>query len=92
MFQGDIVLVSCDLVTTIPLQTIMLFHHTHNSTVTALLNQPPQAAEDVVRKKNTGAVIERDLIGLTEESRVVLFSSEADLEENLELSRSMLQQ
>lgn len=84
-------LVSCDLVTSFPLHTLMLFHHSRHSTVTALFYQPPKCDEDVVRKK-TATTIERDLIGLTEQSRMVLFSSQADLEENLELSRSMLQE
>lgn len=82
-------LVSCDLVTTFPLHSLMLFHHARHSTVTALLHQPPKL-EDVMHKK-TAATIERDLIGLTEQSRIVLFSSQADLDENLGLSRSMLQ-
>ena len=89
--QGDVMLISCDLVTTFPLHTLILFHHAHHSTVTALFNQPPQINEEIVRKKSIG-MIERDLIGLAKESRMVLFSSQADLEENLQLSRSMLQE
>ena len=85
-------MVSCDLITTFPLHHLTLFHHAHHSTLTALFHQPPQPNEDLVRKKATGATVERDLVGLTEDSRLVLFSSQADLEENVELTRSMLQQ
>lgn len=85
-------LVSCDLVTTFPLHTLTLFHHAHHSTVTALFYQPPKEDEDVVRKKTAGTTVERDLVGLTQQSRIVIFSSRADLEESLELSRSMLQE
>lgn len=84
-------LVSCDLVTTFPLHALTLFHHAHHSTVTALFYQPPKLDEDM-RKKTAGNVVERNLIGLTKQSRIILYSSQADLEENLELSRSMLQQ
>lgn len=83
-------LVSCDLVTSFSLHTLTLFHHAHHSTVTALFHRPSQPDQDPVRRK-AGTMLERDLIGLTDDSRIVLFSSRADLEENLELSRSMLQ-
>ena len=89
--QGDVVLISCDLVTCFPLHTLLLFHHAHHSTLTALFHRPPQL-QDTVRRKSAGITLERDVIGLTDQSRVVLFTSQADLEENLELSRSMLQQ
>lgn len=85
-------MVSCDLVTAFPLHTLTLFHHAHHSTITALFYQPPKMDEDLVRKKTTGMMVERDLLGLTEQSRIVLFSSQADLEENLELKHSMLQE
>lgn len=79
--------------TSFALHTLTLFHHAHHSTVTALFHRLPQIEEDTVRKKATGTkCFERDLIGLAEDSRLVLFSSQADVEENLELSRSMLQQ
>lgn len=85
-------LVSCDLLTTFPLHTLILFHHAHHSTFTTLFYQPPNLDEDVTRKKTPGTTVEKDLIGLTEESRMVFFSSQADLEEGLELSCSMLQE
>lgn len=90
--QGDVIVISCDLVTCFSLHTLMLFHHAHHSTVTALFHHPPQHPQDTIRRKAVGSTLERDVIGLTDQSRIVLFSSQADLEENLELSRSMLQQ
>ena len=78
--------------TSFPLHSLTLFHHTHHSTVTALFHKPSQDENDTVRKKTAPSAAERDLVGLTEDSRIVLFSAQADLEEDLELSRRMLQQ
>ena len=85
-------LVSCDVVTTVSLHTLTLFHHAHHSTFTALVLKPPSNEDDTLRRKPACSVVERDLIGLADESRIVLFAAQADLEENLMLSRSMLQQ
>lgn len=74
------------------MNTLTLFHHAHHSTVTALFHRPTQIGDDPMRKKMTATVAEKDLVGLTEDSRIVLFSAQADLEESLELSRSMLQE
>ena len=78
--------------TSFSLHALTLFHHAHHSTVTALFYRPPKVDEELVRKKTAGMTVERDLLGLTEQSRIVLFSSQADLEESLELQRSMLQE
>ena len=37
MFQSDLVVVSCDLITDVPLHRLADLHRTHNSTVTMLL-------------------------------------------------------
>ncbi len=92
LYQGDVLLMSCDLVTSFSLSSLTLFHHSHHSTLTALLIRPPQANEDSLSKKTVGVTSEKDLVGIADGSRIVLFSSQADLEDNLILSRSMLQQ
>lgn len=84
----DVLVISCDLVTSVQLHLLTDHHSTHGSTLTTLLVRPPDQTEET-RKK--GAIVsERDIIGLADESRLVYFSAEADLDEHLEVSRSML--
>ena len=85
--QNDVILLSCDLVTSISLHTLTEFHVRHNCTLTSLMVRPPPK-EDDTRKKST--LTERDVIGLADESKIVYFEAMADIDDDLVLSRSML--
>jgi translation initiation factor eIF-2B subunit gamma len=86
--HSDVLVVSCDLVTTVPLHLLTEFHSCHHSTLTCLLSQPPQLQEDAQRKANSTA--ECDIIGLTSGQQLVYFSAQADLDDCLALSKAFL--
>ena len=72
--------------TSIPLHTLTEFHVRHNCTLTALLVRPPK--EDDLKKKST--FVERDIIALADDSKMVYFTAMADLDDDLTLSRNMI--
>ncbi len=59
----------------------MDFHQVHECTLTSLL-----VREEEGSKRST----ERDIVGLSGESRLVYMSAQADLDDHLTLSRAML--
>ena len=84
-------ILSCDLVTNVPLHLLADAFRTHNST-TAILLALEQGSEQDTATKNKSSHTERDIIGLNESSKLLFFCSEADLVDNLTLSRGMLKQ
>ena len=48
--QSDVLVISCDLVTTVPLHLLADFHRSHSSTLTALFVRPTLHAEEQRRK------------------------------------------
>ncbi|KAL5486396.1 hypothetical protein EMCRGX_G018866 [Ephydatia muelleri] len=87
--KGDLLVITCDLVATVPLHWLTDSHHTKNSTLTLLLVHPSQDEEDPSKKKQLGAT-DRDIIGLDDQSHLVYFMASADLDEGLPLSKSLL--
>ena len=45
MFQTDLLVVSCDLVTTLPLHRLADLHRTYDASLTILLSQTPELAK-----------------------------------------------
>ena len=103
--HSDVLVVSCDLVTTVPLHLLTEFHSCHHSTLTCLLSQPPWLQEDMQRKASSAAgelvvdcslescdffVVECDIIGLALGQQLVYFSAQADLDDCLSLSKAFL--
>ena len=70
----------------IRLHTLTEFHSRHNCTLTALLVRPPK--EDDTKKKSI--LMERDIIALAEDTKMVYFAAMADLDDDLTLSRSII--
>ena len=84
-------ILSCDLVTNVPLHLLADAFRTHHSTIAILLSPVPDAEQEASSSKNKSSH-ERDIIGLNESSQLLFFCSEADLVDNLTLSRGMLKQ
>lgn len=55
LLQGDLLVITCDLVATVPLHWLTDSHHTKNSTLTLLLVHPSQDDEEPAKKKQLGA-------------------------------------
>ena len=72
--------------TSVRLHMLTEFHAHHNCSLTALLVRPPK--EDDTRKRST--LVERDVIALAEDSKIVYFAAMADLDDDLTLSRSIV--
>lgn len=87
--KGDLLIITCDLVSTVPLHWLTDSHHTKNSTLTLLLVHPSQDEEDPSKKKQLGAT-DRDIIGLDDQSHLVYFMPSADLDDGLPVSKSLL--
>ena len=53
--HSDVLVVSCDLVTSVPMHLLTEFHSAHHSTLTCLLSQRPTSQDDAHRKASTAA-------------------------------------
>ena len=84
--QSDVLLLSCDLITTVPLRQLIDCHRVNDCTLTSLLVR--EKGGDGRSKKDTPT--EKDLVGMSGDSRLVYFTAQADLDDELVLSRSML--
>lgn len=66
-------------------------YRTYNSTAAVLLTPERDSQEqDAVAKKTKTSHADQDIIGLNDSSQLLFFCSEADLADNLTLSRGML--
>ncbi len=82
---------SCDLVSCINLRELLLDHHSHQAALTTVLLHPPKDTPTPSKKSSKTTPTEQDLIGVTKDkSKLVLFSSMADLEEELLLHRNLV--
>lgn len=88
--QTDLLILSCDLVTNVPLHLLADVFRTNNSTAAILLSPEQDAEQEASSSKAKAGHTERDIIGLNEASQLLFFCSEADLVDNLTLSRGML--
>jgi len=90
--KSDLLVISCDTITNLPLHKLANIYRANNSVITLLLSPHyvPPVEELKKKKKNKG---ERDFIGLEPDTNRVLFvSHEADLEDQLCLQRAHLTQ
>ena len=73
--------------TSVSLHTLTEFHARHNCTVTALMVKPHSRDEDSRRKTVS---TEKDIVALTDNSKMVYFAAMADLDDELTLSKSVV--
>jgi translation initiation factor eIF-2B subunit gamma len=92
---SDVLVISCDLVTDVPLHQLADMHRTQDASLTMMLvSTSNQNAEKEASSGGKGATKsktgDRDLIGLDEDSRLLFFAAEADLDESIVLRKSLL--
>ena len=85
-------MVSCDLVGGVNLRELVLTYHAHQSALTALLVQTPPPQDTPTPKKSSKATpTDLDLVGVSRDGEdIVIFSSVADLEEEMAFSSTLL--
>ncbi|XP_064605278.1 translation initiation factor eIF2B subunit gamma-like isoform X2 [Liolophura sinensis] len=91
--KTDLLVLSCDLITNLPLHTLADVHRTYDATVTTLLSTVPQQFADIPAPgvKTKRKTEERDFFGLEgKENRMLFLSCEADLDEIIKFRRTML--
>jgi translation initiation factor eIF-2B subunit gamma len=88
--MSDLLVMSCDVISTILLDDLWELHTTQRSAVSMLLVPQPQSTDEASKKTHSNA-IERDLIGMTNSGQMVFHSSLADVEDELKLTKKMLQ-
>jgi translation initiation factor eIF-2B subunit gamma len=64
-------------------------HRTRDAAVTVLLKKQPKPEQPVAKKDKTESE-PADFIGINDQGRLLFFSSAADLEEQLTLTKSLL--
>ncbi|KAL5017042.1 hypothetical protein ScPMuIL_006631 [Solemya velum] len=89
--KSDILVLSCDLLTDLPLHRLADVHRTYNASVTVLLSPLQEQFSEVpapgVKSKRT----ERDFIGFDKNGdRILFMSSEADMENSVKFRTSVL--
>ncbi|KAK3091820.1 hypothetical protein FSP39_022900 [Pinctada imbricata] len=90
--KRDILILSCDLITDVSLHNVANIHRTYDASATLLLSQLPSQYYDVpapgVKSKKR---LEKDFFGFDEKGERILFlTSEADVEESIEMKKSIL--
>ncbi|CAI8013772.1 Translation initiation factor eIF-2B subunit gamma [Geodia barretti] len=87
--HSDVLVVSCDLITSVQVHLLMEFHSCHQSTLTCLFANSSSLQEEGSHRKQTSAV-EHDVVALTPEHQLVYFAAQADLDDSLTFSRFLL--
>ncbi|XP_065827922.1 translation initiation factor eIF2B subunit gamma-like isoform X2 [Oscarella lobularis] len=93
---ADVLVVSCDTITDVALHRLADVHRLRDATLTMLLgsNDSSQAEKDAVGTKTKKRLAietgERDFVGL-DNDRVLFFSAQADLDEEVVIRKSMLE-
>ncbi|XP_048579656.1 translation initiation factor eIF-2B subunit gamma isoform X2 [Nematostella vectensis] len=97
VIEKDVIVISCDLITDLPLHRLADIHHTYDASVTALLAPVPEtsadreAASNPKAKKKKQQIVQKHYIALdSKESRLLFCASEADLEETLIVRKALL--
>ncbi|XP_075037721.1 translation initiation factor eIF2B subunit gamma isoform X2 [Mixophyes fleayi] len=91
--KSDVLIVSCDLVTEVALHEVVDLFRAHNATLSMLMGKAAEPSEHVPGQKGKQkAVEERDFIGVDEAgSRLLLLANEEDLDDGLNLKKSVFQ-
>jgi len=90
--KTDLLIVSCDLITDLPLYKVVDIHRTYDTAVTAMFAPIPQEMIGAtVPGHKAKPKLEKDFVGLDPHtSRLVSITSEADLDTSLNIRRSVL--
>nr|AMH84307.1 ascarylose A [Monochamus alternatus] len=89
--KSDVLVVSCDFISDVSLKGILDTFRAHNASVTSLFLYPQQSDNVVVPGPKSKYKIERDLIGIDEQtSRLVFLASASDFETELSLPTTLL--
>ncbi|CAG2122749.1 unnamed protein product, partial [Medioppia subpectinata] len=90
--KNDVLVLSCDTITDFPLKRLIDFYRIHNPTLLALISSIPYNNENSIPGRKGREKIEKDLIGIDAQNgdRLVFMSSEADFDESVSFSVSML--
>ncbi|CAK9302496.1 unnamed protein product [Gordionus sp. m RMFG-2023] len=86
----NILVISCDTITFIPLQLLANVHRTKDSSLTVLLTSRPSQIPDANIGPKSKIKYERDIIGLNDEERLLIYGAEADFEDKIILKHSFL--
>ena len=82
-------IVSCDVITDMPLHLVADVHRTNDATVTMVLAPALDTSDVSVPGSKANKILEKELIGLDEkESRVMFIASEVDLDKNISFRKS----
>lgn len=95
--HSDLVVISSDLIANIDISETLNLYRKNNASITALLLQTPKLPEDFVqpgpkmKEKAAKSQIERDLIGIDNEtSRIVFLASASDFEDKINMPVKLL--
>lgn len=89
--KRDVVVVSCDLVTDLNLQSMANLHRIHDSSLTILLTPWPEDLKGAAIPGRKGKhKLEKDIIGMDDNARLMLVNSEADFDEGVPIRLSVL--
>ncbi|XP_041445085.1 eukaryotic translation initiation factor 2B, subunit 3 gamma isoform X1 [Xenopus laevis] len=91
--KTDVLIISCDLITEVALHEIVDLFRAHSASVSMLMRKASEPIENVPGLKGKQkAVEERDFIGVDDKgTRLLLLANEEDLDDGLNLKRSLLQ-
>uniref|UniRef100_A0A7M4G2N5 Translation initiation factor eIF2B subunit gamma n=1 Tax=Crocodylus porosus TaxID=8502 RepID=A0A7M4G2N5_CROPO len=91
--KTDVLVLSCDLITDVALHEVVDLFRAHNAMLSMLMKKAHEPMEVVPGQKGKKAPVEqRDFIGLDDTGKRLLFmANEADLDEELVIKRSILQ-
>ncbi|KFM60790.1 Translation initiation factor eIF-2B subunit gamma, partial [Stegodyphus mimosarum] len=91
--KRDVLVISCDIVTDINIQNILMLHRSQGSSLTVLLVPFPKALREIdMPGSKKKCKFERDIIGIDSSGRLTFLNSEADFEEGVPLKLSTLKQ
>lgn len=76
--KSDLLVISCDLITTLPLHRFIDVHRKTDSTLTMLLAPQMSLSEASICGDKSFKKLDYDIIGLDEKNRVIVFGEEAD--------------
>lgn len=93
--KTDVILLSCDTITDVPLKKVVHAHRVHGAAVTAVLSHTPSSISNVtVPGKKKKQQLEIDFIGTSKlkssEDRLLFLSAAADFDETLDVRLSLL--
>ncbi|KAG8437015.1 hypothetical protein GDO86_007918 [Hymenochirus boettgeri] len=91
--KSDVLVVSCDLITDVALHDVVDLFRAHNASLSMLVRKACEPSENIPGQKGKQKTVEeRDFIGVDDTgSRLLLLANEEDLDDGLNLKKSILQ-